>query len=438
MGGNHEALDSARVRATLLVTSGAAPGAGGKGKEPLDMYRATVDAAQAASLTRGGYDVAAKRAAPGGTQVDLVLRARDRDRLASEGVKLELIRNDKGQTVRQQAALQAAAGFTVWRSYDQPGGIRDELYSIAAKNPSFVKLEVIGHTIQGREIVALKVTKNARTVADGSRPSVLYMGTIHAREWISTEVVRRELRYFVDNYKKNSDVTDLVDTRELWFMPVANPDGYQYTFDGERLWRKNLHDNDGDGVITNADGVDLNRNYDINWSYDDEGSSTQVSSETYRGTAPASEPEVKAHQALIDRLKFKFLATYHSYGPLLLYPFGWQIQTRRRTTRCTSPTRVPMHTRRSRASTRTGWSSIRASPPTSTSRTAQPTTTPTPRQERSRGLPSSRRGVQGAGSSSRRTSRRSRRSSSTTCRSRSTWRSPRRIPRTRSRTSGTR
>ncbi len=144
---------------------------------------------------------------------------------------------------------------------------------------------------------------------------------------ISTEVVRRELHYFVDNYGKNADVTNLVNTRELWFMPVSNPDGYQYTFDSERLWRKNLRDNDGDGQITNADGVDLNRNYDINWGYDDEGSSSQISSETFRGTRPASEPEVQAHQGLIDRLKFKFLVTYHSYGPLLLYPFGWQIET---------------------------------------------------------------------------------------------------------------
>src|ERR671924_2152173 len=310
-----------------FAATGTAGGAGGKNSGPLDMYRATVDAAQAAKLGQDGYDVASVRQSAAGTQVDLVLSTAERDRLESQGVKLGLIRNGKGQTVRQQAALQAAGGFNVWRSYDQPDGISDELYSIAAKNPNIVKLEVIGHTLQGREIVALKVTKNARNVADGSRPDVLYMGTIHAREWIATEVVRRELHHFVDNYGSNAQVTNLVNTRELWFMPVANPDGYQYTFDTERLWRKNLRDNDGDGQITNADGVDPNRNYDIKWGYDDEGSSSQVSSETYRGTRPASEPEVQAHQALIDRLKFKFLVTYHSYGPLLLYPFGWQIQT---------------------------------------------------------------------------------------------------------------
>ena len=93
------------------------------------------------------------------------------------------------------------------------------------------------------------------------------------------------------------------------------------------MWRKNLHYNDGDGQFTGNDGVDLNRNYDVDWGYDNEGSSTQFAADDYRGTGPASEPETRASQALIDRLKFKFLITYHSYGPLILYPFGWQVQT---------------------------------------------------------------------------------------------------------------
>src|SRR5919202_608416 len=308
----------------LTTAAAAAPG---KGNGHLEMYTANVARADVAKLIREGYDVTAVRAAGERADIDLVLSPREQRLLERRGVAVHVKRDANGKSATERAAAQAAGGYTVWRSWDQPGGIRDELYSIASKNPSIVKLEVIGHTIQGREIVALKVTKNARTVADGSRPDVLYMGTTHAREWIATEVGRRELHYFVDNYNKNADVTNLVNTRELWFMPVANPDGYQYTFDGDRLWRKNLHDNDADGQITTNDGVDLNRNYNINWGYDEEGSSSQFSSQTYRGTGPASEPEVQAHQALIDRLKFKFLITYHSYGPLLLYPFGWQIQT---------------------------------------------------------------------------------------------------------------
>src|SRR5215218_2483218 len=311
----------------VLALSGSAPGAGGRSGNPLDMYRATLDAGQVAKLRQQGYDVASVRQSGAGTQVDLVLSASERERLASQGIKLGLIKNGKGQTVRQQAELMAAAGYTVYRSYDEPGGIRDELYRIAQRNSSIVKLEVIGHTVQGREIIALKVTKNARTVADGARPDVLYMGTIHAREWIATEVVRRELNYFVDNYGKNPEVTNLVNTRELWFVVVANPDGYQHTFDVERLWRKNLRDNNGDGQIAVGDGVDLNRNYDEKWNYDNEGSSSAFASDDYRGTSAASEPETVAIQELLKRLRYRFMVTYHSYGQLLLYMWGFQVQT---------------------------------------------------------------------------------------------------------------
>ena len=315
--------------AILAFAAGAAGSSAGgpRSTASLDLYTGVVSSETLGRLVRQGYDIADARPAAGGVRVDLVLTKAEVAKLGAQGVDVQPRRDAQGRTQAQRAAAQAAGGFNVWRSYDEPGGIRDELYSIARRNPQIVKLEVIGHTLQGREIIALKVTKNAKTVADGARPDVLYMSTIHAREWISTEVNRRLLHYFVDNYGKNADVTNLVNTRELWFLVVANPDGYQYTFDHERLWRKNLHDNDGDGQITGNDGVDLNRNYDVDWGYDNEGSSTQFSADDYRGTGPASEPETQAHQALIDRLKFKFLITYHSYGPLILYPFGWQVQT---------------------------------------------------------------------------------------------------------------
>jgi hypothetical protein len=290
------------------------------------MYTATVSHAQAAQLIREGFDVTAKRAAPGGVELDLVLSNAEAARLQAQGLQIALKRNRDGKTIRQLAAEQAASGYTVWRSYDEPGGIRDELYQIAQANPQNVKLEVIGHSLNGREIIALKVTHGAG-IPDGTRPAVLYNAAQHAREWISVEVNRRLLHYFVDNYGVDPEVTDLVNTRELWFVLVANPDGYQYTFDVERMWRKNLRDNNGDGLITVGDGVDPNRNFDEHWNYDNEGSSSVFSADDYRGTGPASEPETQAMQGLLDRLQFKFMVNYHSYGQLLLYSFGWQIQT---------------------------------------------------------------------------------------------------------------
>ncbi len=109
---------------------------------------------------------------------------------------------------------------------------------------------------------------------------------------------------------------------------MANPDGYDFTFtEGNRLWRKNLHDNDGDGVISGLDGVDLNRNFPTSWGYDNEGSSPAVSSETYRGAAPRSEPETRALDDLMKRVRFAFQINYHSAAELILYGVGSQVAT---------------------------------------------------------------------------------------------------------------
>ena len=145
---------------------------------------------------------------------------------------------------------------------------------------------MVGHTLQGRELLALKLTKDARSKRDGSKPAVLYSAMQHAREWIAGEVNIRLLRWYIAGWDANDpEIKKLLRETELWFMPVANPDGYQYTFQSPdtRLWRKNLRDNNGNGTIELGDGVDPNRNFPEHWNYDQEGSSDVVSSDTYRG-----------------------------------------------------------------------------------------------------------------------------------------------------------
>ena len=249
-------------------------------KHGLQLYTATVDAATAERLSREGYDVAAVRAGFAAVQVDLVLApASGRSSLARASSS-----RSRG-TSRAEARYSGRSSrprvdFSVYRSFDEPGGIRDELYAIARRNPQLVKLEVLGKSIQGREYIALKVTQGALFRRDGRRPAVLYVSTHHAREWISTEVNRRLLHWYIDQWRANNhEIRDLLRETELWFVLVHNPDGYQYTFDVERLWRKNLRDNDANGTIDTNDGVDPNRNYPEHWNYDDEGSSSQFSSD---------------------------------------------------------------------------------------------------------------------------------------------------------------
>jgi hypothetical protein len=292
----------------------------------LDAYTARVTPEQVGRLARTGQDVAGSRVVGDKVEVDLVLTPAQRDRLARQGITATLTRVKGGKTVREFAAAEAANGFTVWKSYDQPGGIRDQVYAVGAANPSVAKVVKLGTTYQGRDILAVKLTQGAPGIVDGSRPAVLLSSTQHAREWISTEVNRRLMNWYLDKWRANDPaVKSLLKGTELWFVLVANPDGYQYTFDTERLWRKNLRDNDGNGQITIGDGVDPNRNFPNHWGYDEEGSSSVTSSETYRGPAPASEPETRALKGLLDRIGFAFQVNYHSNGQWLLYSDGWQI-----------------------------------------------------------------------------------------------------------------
>lgn len=327
----------AALTALVLTVASADLAAGGPGSgrtARLQMYEATVTAEQVQELGRQGFDVVSAEDVSDGVAIQLVLSGAEAGKLRSQGIQVSVARNAQGKTATQLAAEQASGGYNVWKDYDGSDGIRQLLYDIAQRNSPIVKLKVLGQTLgtdpegdapdQPREIIALKVTRDANRVADGSRPAVLYASLQHAREWISGEVNLRLLNYILDNYRKNAEIKNLVDTRELWFVIVANPDGYQYTFDYERLWRKNLRDNNGDNQITGADGVDPNRNWPEHFTYDEEGSSSIIASDTFRGTSATSEAETKALKGLIDTIKPKFLVNYHSFGEWLLLPEGWQ------------------------------------------------------------------------------------------------------------------
>src|SRR4051794_8746199 len=335
----------------LLLLVLAVPASAGTG---LHAYRANAKGLkQLRELKLLGFDLTEGQRRKG-VEVDAT-RAQVR-KLRRAGVRTKLIRTRRGRTALQASAAQAAGGYQVWRPYartdvamsgasgNPTANLKTQIERIAQQHPGFVKLETIGHSLRGQPIYGIKVTKNARQTTDGSRPAVLYSAVQHARERLAGETERRTLRMFVDNYGKSgtatgtdgepiaggasSELTNLVNTRELWFILIANPDGYDFTFDPEnRLWRKNLRDNNGDGQITGVDGVDPNRNFPTRWNYDDEGSNTDSASETYRGNGPASEPETKAFLSLMDRVNFAYNKNDHTAAQLLLWPFGWQVDT---------------------------------------------------------------------------------------------------------------
>ena len=185
---------------------------------------------------------------------------------------------------------------------------------VALEASGIAQTHIIGSSVEARDIWAVKISDNPSE--SEQEPGVLFLGCHHAREWISVEVPFYLAQYLVNDYNTNPEIERLVDGCEIWIVPVVNPDGYEYSRTIERLWRKNRRNN-GDGSF----GVDLNRNYSYMWA--GPGSSGNPSSETYRGPYAFSEPETQAVRDLVLGSDFRAILSYHSYGQLILHPWGY-------------------------------------------------------------------------------------------------------------------
>ena len=195
----------------------------------------------------------------------------------------------------------------------------DELYE---DYPNLVSEKIsIGQTLEGRDIWAIKMSDNPNI--DEDEAEVLYTGLHHAREPMSYMNLFYYMNWLVENYDVDQMANDILDNRELWFIPAINPDGLIYNQqiapNGGGMQRKNARETCNGGV----DGVDLNRNYSFMWGLDNQGSSPDGCDETYRGNMPFSEPETTAIEAFVSAHDFPVAFNYHSYSNLLLHPYGY-------------------------------------------------------------------------------------------------------------------
>jgi carboxypeptidase T len=203
-------------------------------------------------------------------------------------------------------------------TYDEVNAQLDSMY---ARFPGLItQKQSIGTTAGGRPIYMVKITNSSITQP---KPQASYNAMHHAREPMGMECLIYFMYYLLENYNTNSAIKYLVDNRELYFVPICNPDGYEYNRstnpNGGGFWRKNRKNN-GDGTF----GVDLNRNYGPTayWNAPNGGSATVTSDETYRGTAPFSENETAAIKNYYAEHKFKNSISYHTYGNDMIYPYG--------------------------------------------------------------------------------------------------------------------
>jgi hypothetical protein len=171
-------------------------------------------------------------------------------------------------------------------------------------------------TFEGRTVWAVKVSDTPQ-INDSSEEDILLMAGFEANSIISVEIALYFLSYLVNNYSQDPVITDFINNREIWILPMMNPDGHDHIVNDTITWEKNRRDN-GDGTF----GVNLNRNFGFEWGEDDHSSGISTS-QNYHGTEAYSEPEVSAILSLVKSQEFVFSLSFSSSGEIITYPWGY-------------------------------------------------------------------------------------------------------------------
>jgi hypothetical protein len=225
------------------------------------------------------------------------------------------------QTQILDASSVKGFGFGSMGGYYTYEEVGAQLDSMNVRYPDLIAPKVsLEKSIEGRDIWMIRLSNRSDMNDRGSE--VLYTAMHHAREPEGMMALLYFMYYLLEQYGKDAEVTYLLEHRDLYFVPVVNPDGYAYNEktrpSGGGLWRKSRRLNED-----SSNGIDLNRNYGYQWGYDDIGSSPVPRSDTYRGSAPFSEPEIRAIRDFCFQHHFLAALNYHAYGNDLIYPFGY-------------------------------------------------------------------------------------------------------------------
>jgi len=175
------------------------------------------------------------------------------------------------------------------------------------------RLVSLGKTLEGRDILAVKISTNPDEV-DSTKPNVVFNAMHHAREVMTAEVGMDIAEYLLKQHSSNEKVRSWIDQVVIWVIPMVNPDGNNKVWTYDTMWRKNARP---------PSGVDINRNYPFKWKACN-GASDSPSAQDYRGPSANSEPETQVMVNFIKKVRPVMSISFHSYSELVLYPLSCQ------------------------------------------------------------------------------------------------------------------
>jgi hypothetical protein len=237
---------------------------------------------------------------------------------------LERTKESREMLKTKKATMTSGFGLGSMGGFYTFSEVVAQLDSMRKKYPNLITAkDSIGTSIEGRTIWAVKISDNPDVKE--SEPEVFYNAMSHSNEQQGMMTLFYFMFHLLENYGIDPEVTYLVNNRELYIVPVLNPDGYVYNEqispNGGGMWDKNRRSINGEVF-----GVALGRNFSYMWGLDNIGSSPDPQSEAYRGTGPFSEPESQAIRNYCINHKFLINNNLHTYGPCIFPPWGYNMK----------------------------------------------------------------------------------------------------------------
>ncbi len=309
------------VLTAIVVAASAVYGAGPVRSEARIGFDSPEGLAARLGPLLGGLDVCSFGENPDGRRYLLaIVDAQELAALERTGIELQVTWPDIRDKFRAVTGCDPDDGsFRDFGYFFNYWEMQDTLRRLAALHPDIVRLDSSLLSFQNRPLWCIKISDNPG-VEEGE-PQVFFNGATHAREPMGAHTCINFAGLLCAGYGVDSTITWLVNNREIFIVPVMNPDGYVYNSDSGgagAYWRKNRR-----GPVPPDIGIDLNRNYGFKWGYDNSGSSPDPASEVYRGPSRFSEPEVEAIHQFERQHRFRCAMDFHSYARDNLYPWAY-------------------------------------------------------------------------------------------------------------------
>jgi carboxypeptidase T len=308
-------------------------------------YDAMADIVRRHRLNIAGHT--GKEKGPGSYAVDAFADSGQIERLRSDGYGVTVHEDVREAGVKRQSEVRAlavpgaATSVATAGHYLNVDDIESSLANAAAgTNAGFTQIiKLPNKTWEGRECHAIRISSGDQA----GRPGIYVLGGVHAREWGSSDILINFVQQLCEAFRTQSGVTlggkkftasqiqTIVNGKDIYVFPQANPDGRHHSMTAAPEWRKNRRPAPAGNANPDCVGVDVNRNYDFLWNYTAHfapdspvaNSTNPCDHDVYIGPGPASEPETKNAVWMFDNFpSIRYFVDLHSYSEDILYSWG--------------------------------------------------------------------------------------------------------------------